>query len=284
MTTVSVIIPHFNDLKNLKNCLSALQGQSYDKALTEIIIVDNNSACSRGEIEAAIAGRAALISESRQGAGPARNTGVANSRGEILAFIDSDCTPSPDWISNGVKGLQASDFAGGRVDVTARDASKLTPSEAFETVFAFDFKHYIEQKRFTGSGNMFVWRNVFLDVGGFRNALSEDMDWSHRAIRAGYRLCYIESAAVSHPARHSFKELQAKWRRVVSESFEYDVAHGKGRLSWAAKALVVAASPFLHVLKIARSRKIRMEHKIGAALVLFGIRFYRSKEMIAKLI
>ncbi|MGX5734876.1 glycosyltransferase [Bosea thiooxidans] len=284
MKTVSVIIPHYNDLKNLRNCLSALEGQSYDADLTEIIIVDNNSACPRSEIEDAIGGRASLIIETRQGAGPARNAGVAASTGEILAFIDSDCTPSPDWIGNGVKGLEASDFAGGRVDVTARDSSSLTPSEAFETVFAFDFKHYIEQKRFTGSGNMFVWRNVFLDVGGFRNALSEDMDWSHRAIEAGYRLVYVETAAVSHPARHSFKELQAKWRRVVSESFEYDASHGKGKLSWATKALVVAVSPFAHVLKIARSNKISGKYKIGAVIVLFGIRFYRSKEMIAKLI
>lgn len=284
MTIVSVIIPHYNDLKNLRNCLSALKNQSYDANLTEIIIVDNNSICPRSEIEAAIGGRASLIIEKQQGAGPARNAGVAASRGEILAFIDSDCTPSPGWISNGIQGLEASDFAGGRVDVTARDASNLTPSEAFETVFAFDFKHYIERKRFTGSGNMFVWRHVFLDVGGFRNALSEDMDWSHRAIKAGYRLSYIEAAAVSHPARHSFKELQAKWRRVVSESFEYDVAHGKGKLSWAAKALVVAVSPFPHALKIMRSQKIKGKNKIGAAFVLFGIRLYRSKEMIAKLI
>lgn len=284
MRTVSVIIPHYNDLKNLRNCLSALGRQSYDAALTEIIVVDNNSACPRSEIEDAIGGRASLIVEKQQGAGPARNAGAAASRGQILAFIDSDCTPSPDWISNGVKGLEASDFAGGRVDVTARDSSNLTPSEAFETVFAFDFKHYIEQKRFTGSGNMFVWRNVFLDVGGFRNAMSEDMDWSHRAINAGYRLSYIESAAVTHPARHDFKELQAKWRRVVSESFEYDAARGKGKLSWATKAMVVAGSPFVHMLKIARSQKINRKHKLGAALVLFRIRFYRFKEMMAKLI
>lgn len=284
MKIVSVIIPHYNDLKNLENCLSALKSQSYDAALTEIIVVDNNSACARSEIEDAIGGRASLVIEKEQGAGPARNAGVAASRGEILAFIDSDCTPSPGWISNGVKGLEGADFAGGRVDVTARDPSNLTPSEAFETVFAFDFKHYIEQKRFTGSGNMFVWRNVFLDVGGFRKAVSEDMDWSHRAIKAGYRLSYIESAAVSHPARHSFKELQAKWRRVVSESFEYDVAHGRGKLSWAAKAVVVAGSPFLHVLKIASSQKIRKKYKIGAIAILFGIRFYRSREMIIKLI
>lgn len=284
MKTVSVIIPHYNDLKNLRNCISALAAQSYDRNLTEIIVVDNNSACPRSEIEDAIGGRASLIIETQQGAGPARNAGVAASTGSILAFIDSDCTPSPDWISNGVKGLEVSDFAGGRVDVTARDSSSLTPSEAFETVFAFDFKHYIEKKRFTGSGNMFVWRKVFLDVGGFRNALSEDVDWSHRAIKAGYCLTYVEAAAVSHPARHSFKELQAKWRRVVSETFEYEASHGKGKLSWAMKALVVAASPFVHVLKIARSNKLGKKHKIGAAIVLFRIRFYRSKEMISKLI
>ena len=37
---------------------------------------------------------------------PARNGGVAVSRGEILAFIDSDCVAEPEWLEEALKGLE----------------------------------------------------------------------------------------------------------------------------------------------------------------------------------
>ncbi len=89
-----------------------------------------------------------------QGAGPARNAAAAEARGDILAFIDSDCVPRYDWLSQGVIALQSADFVGGRVDVLANKQGRLSAVEAFEMVFAFDFESYIRDKGFTGSGNI----------------------------------------------------------------------------------------------------------------------------------
>ena len=101
-----------------------------------------------------------------QGAGPARNAGVAASRGKVIAFIDSDCVPERDWIAGGVAALARFDFVGGRVFTFAQDPERPNPIEAYKSVFNFNFRRYIETVGFTGTGNMFVPRAVFDRVEG----------------------------------------------------------------------------------------------------------------------
>jgi GT2 family glycosyltransferase len=191
---ISVVVPHFDDLANLDKCLSALERQTIPADQFEIVVADNNSTCGRGPVERTIAGRAQLVTVSERGAGPTRNGGASVARGEILAFTDSDCVPSPEWLAEGTAALADYDFVGGRVTVSVADEGNVTPTEAFEKVFAFDFERYIKRKGFTGSGNLFVPRAIFNAVGGFGTGVSEDVDWSRRAIAKGYRLGYAPAA------------------------------------------------------------------------------------------
>src|SRR5215472_6124163 len=94
---VSVIVPHYNDLTGLRLCHQRLLAQTWPADRFEIVVADNNSRCGINAIEAAAPGALAVL-EPRQGAGPARNAGVAASRGGVIAFLDSDCVPEPDWI------------------------------------------------------------------------------------------------------------------------------------------------------------------------------------------
>lgn len=273
---VSVIVPHFNDLVNLRHCLAALAAQTMPQADFEIIVADNDSPCDRESLEGAIAGRAQLVVVGERGAGPARNGGAALARGEILAFTDSDCVPAPDWLAEGVAALADYDFVGGRVDVSVADEGRITPTEAFERVFAFDFESYINRKGFTGSGNLFVPRRIFETVGGFRTAVSEDVDWSRRAIAAGYRLGYAPKAAVSHPARRNWDELRRKWSRINRETFELQKQAPAGRLRWLGRTMFLPASAIAHAPKVLRSRKLSNgRERAGALTVLFLSRAWR---------
>lgn len=278
---VSVLLPHFDDIENLDLCLSLLQRQHYPEGAFEIIVADNNSRCGIEKVRSVVAGRGKVVLAMDQGAGPARNAAATEARGDILAFIDSDCVPRADWLSNGVAALQSADFIGGRVDVLPSAPGRLSAVEAFETVFAFDFESYIRDKRFTGTGNMFVRRTVFEKVGGFRKTVSEDMEWSHRALAFGYRLAYAPEAVVGHPARRTWAELTRKWRRLVQESHAYHRSAGGGRMRWIVKAFVVLLSPFAHVFKVFVSRKLsRWRDRCSAAAVLFAIRGYRFVSML----
>jgi glycosyltransferase involved in cell wall biosynthesis len=276
---VSVIVPHYNDLPNLDRCLTSLEAQTYGADRLEIVVSDNGSAVGINAVEAVVNGRAKVVVAVERGAGPARNAGVAASQGEILAFIDSDCRAEPQWIFEGVKALGENDFVGGEVTVLVDDWQGMTAVEAFERIFAFNFKDYIERKGFTGSGNLFCRRDMFDAVGGFRTGVSEDVEWSHRARSAGYRLAYAPRAVIGHPARRTWAELLQKWRRVNEEMFRLACEQPGGRLRWLVRTLAMPLSAAVHTPKVLTTRQLRtMRERRMALSVLYAIRFWRFRD------
>jgi glycosyltransferase involved in cell wall biosynthesis len=274
---VSVIIPHYRDLARLDLCLVALERQTLARSKFEIVVADNASPEGEAAVAAVIAGRARLVVVPERGAGPARNGGVAASRGQILAFTDSDCVPEPAWLAEGLAALNAFDFVGGRVKVLVGDERHMTGPEAFERVFAFDFKTYILRKGFTGSGNLFCPRAVFESAGGFRTAVSEDVEWSHRATAKGYRLGYAPRAVVGHPARRTWAELTTKWRRTNRETFNLFRTRRRGRILWVLRNALVPASALVHGPRVLASRELSTPGQRARALAtLFRLRFWRS--------
>jgi glycosyltransferase involved in cell wall biosynthesis len=272
---VSVIVPHYNDLGALDICLSALANQSYPAEQTEIIVADNASPQGRDAVEKLVGKRARLVTVPRRGAGPARNGGVVASRGEILAFVDSDCRPDPNWLEHGVQALADYDIVGGRVDVLVADRDLMTPAEAFECVFAFNIEQYVTKKGFVGSGNLFCRRAIFDTVGPFGTGISEDVDWSHRAADKQFRIGYGQNAVVSHPARRSWLELKDKWSRINSETFELTMRQPTGHISWLAICLLLPASALVHTPRVLLSKRIRGKQKLDALGMLYKLRFWR---------
>lgn len=278
---VSVVIPHYHDLKGLELCLQALAGQTYPTDRFEIVVADNNSPEGEEAVRAAIGGRARLVTVTEKGAGPARNGGVAVSGGGILAFTDSDCVPEPEWLAEGLAALSDYDFIGGRVTVLVDNPSRMNGAEAFERVFAFDFKTYITRKGFTGAGNLFCSKKVFEAVGGFRAGVSEDLEWSQRATGRGFRLGYAPRAVVGHPARRSWEELWGKWRRVNAETFGLYRERKRGRLLWLLRTLALPLSAIVHTPKVLTSDQLdSLSQRLLAVGTLFKLRFWRMGDSL----
>ena len=187
---ISVIIPHYNDLINLERCMTLLAAQTLQRGQFEVVVADNNSRCGLKEVERVCGEMARVVPAPIQGAGAARNAAVEASCGLVLAFIDSDCRPTPTWLERGLGALSGAPIVGGQVKVDYEDPLHPTGVEAFERVFAFNFRRYIEELGFSGSGNMFVPREIFDRVGGFRGQVAEDLDWGKRAVAAGFRWRY----------------------------------------------------------------------------------------------
>jgi GT2 family glycosyltransferase len=241
-----------------------------------VIVGDNASPEGATAVADCIAGRARLVTIGERGAGPARNGAVAASRGRILAFIDSDCQADPRWLSEGLAALAGHDFIGGRVKVLVCDPERVTGAEAFERVFAFDFERYITRKGFTGAGNLFCSRATFDAVGGFRTGVSEDVEWSRRAIAAGFRLGYAPSAIVGHPARRNWAELQRKWRRVNAESYQLYAERSGGRLRWLLRSLALPASAVAHSPRVLVSKELTsIGQRLSALATLYRLRLWR---------
>jgi len=94
---ISVIIPVLDGAETLGRCLDALEREALPSERFEILVVDNGS--RDGSVAIARAhSRVKLLEEPRPGAYAARNRGLAESRGEIVAFLDPDCEVQPGWL------------------------------------------------------------------------------------------------------------------------------------------------------------------------------------------
>jgi GT2 family glycosyltransferase len=276
---ISVVVPHFEDLGGLEHCLDHLDRQSLPRATFEIVVADNNSPCGPAAIERLINGRARLTVVPEKGAGPARNGGVAVARGDVLAFTDSDCRPEPGWLAAGLAALGEYDFVGGAMEVLVDDADRMTPTEAFEYVFAFNNRRYVMRKGFTVTANLFCRRDLFEQVGGFRVGLSEDVEWCQRASAAGFRLGYAPEAVVGHPARKTWAELRKKWSRTNKEAFLLYTARPGGWAVFLARACLMPLSAVAHTHKVLASAKLpSFGQKLSALGVLYRLRFWRLME------
>lgn len=280
---ISVVIPHFNDLDNLKICLSCLMQQTLPHDQFEIIVADNNSDLGLDVLQSIVAEitnqKAKVIAAPIQGAGEARNAGVFASKSEILAFTDSDCQPSVDWLENGLRAIEKADLVGGRVQVLLKNPDNPCPVEAFESVFAFNNQSYVLKKQFSVTANLLVSREVFDAVGGFRQGVSEDKDWCHRAIAAGYSIIYQDDVCVGHPARQTWAELTRKWQRLTRESYHLIRERQWGGILWVIRSWAVLLSALPHTILVLNSKKLsRLEDRLRAILILFRLRLYRFFE------
>ena len=259
----AVIIPHYNDVARLLRCLETLTPQI--DARCELIVVDNGSTDDLAPLHAAYPDLR-VVTEARKGAAEARNRGVAETTAERLFFIDSDCVADPDWIATAFEVMESGDLVGGHVFVFDETPAPRSGAEAFETVFAFDFRRYIEEKGFSGTGNLLTRRDVYEATGPFIAGLSEDLDWCRRATAKGYRLSYAEGLRVGHPSRQDWQALARKWRRLSEEGFGVNGKDPRARLVWAGKALLMPISILAHIPKVLRHPALRGPGERWAAL------------------
>ncbi|MFA5868412.1 MAG: glycosyltransferase [Candidatus Bathyarchaeia archaeon] len=94
---ITVVVPTYNEEKNIESCLQALAKQNIPRDSYEIIVVDGNSKDRTTEIAAKYADR--VIQQVSHGVGGARNDGAMAARGEIVATTDADCLPDENWLS-----------------------------------------------------------------------------------------------------------------------------------------------------------------------------------------
>ena len=275
---VSVIVPHYNDLQGLDACLTALCNQEQiSHSSYEIVVCDNDSPVGFLEVQSVVNGRAKVVQSKERGAGPARNEAVKHARGTLLAFTDSDCIPDPNWLANGIAQVGRDTIVGGKMLVSVRDDRNLSGAEAFERIFAFNNKRYVEQEGFSVTANLFCDKACFEMVGPFRLHVSEDKEWCERAVGMGYALIYTSDAIVSHPARPDWTSLVKKWERIDLESYNLSAERRPlNKLKWLAKAWLLPFSIAPHGIKCLRSDAVSgPKARAKAIITLASIRMWR---------
>jgi glycosyltransferase involved in cell wall biosynthesis len=202
---VSVIVPVLNGERTIKDCLASLMRSDYPVECREVLVVDNGSRDRTAEIVKEFP--VVLLREEQPGAAAARNRGVRESRGEILAFTDADCLVSTGWIRELVREFESAGVGGAEGETVGY--CPVTPVERY-TARIGRFSHAYRQLSplapYVITANAAFHRQVFERVGGFDcrfpQAGGEDIDFSWQFLsRTGLELRYNPRAVVFHRHR-----------------------------------------------------------------------------------
>lgn len=286
---VSVVIAHLNQTAMLERCLASLATGT--RRPDEVIVVDNGS--RELPFELCVAYGVRLIQESIPGPGPARTTGAKAAHGNIIAFIDADCTADPSWLAAAVAAMAdpRGMILGGEVAIAYRDPdpAKMTAIEAYESIYGFRVADYIRRDNFTVTCNLVVRAEVMVHVGAFAGlAVAEDIDWGRRAVALGYSIWYRPEMVVRHPARPDMAALRVKWDRHIAHFFHDVRGHPRRMMSWALRTATMAVSPLAEVPRLLLTNRLPgllMQSRAGlraralAFVVLCQIRLYRARMM-----
>jgi len=218
MRTVSVIIPTHHQWALLEKCLTALTQQTYPATLVETIVVVNEE----GPTPKTLASRfpeVKFITELSKGSYAARNSGIDNSTGELVAFTDSDCLPHKDWLSEGVKALlenPGAGFVGGQIRVFFQRPNQPTVLEIYDAILSLNQERFVKQMKFAATANMLTFRHLFQEIGKFNPQLLSGGDrlWGNQAYQGGYQPIYCEKAIVEHPGSQNLRVFLNRVRRI----------------------------------------------------------------------
>ena len=223
---VSIIIPVMNRADELRRCLTSLAQLAYPQEKLQIIVVDDGS--SDGSPLVARQCGALLVPSGGTGRGPAaaRNVGSSMASGEILAFIDSDCTASEEWLGELIPVFNNPAIAavGGQVDGMCSESAV----DRYESVMS---SLSIGSRERTGSSgndtfylpscNLLVRSRAFRQANGFDDNMhvGEDVDLTWRLRDKGWTICYLPAGNVLHEHRSSI-------RSFMSRRFDYGTSEG----------------------------------------------------------
>ncbi len=136
---ISVIVPVYKVEEYLKQCVDSIQNQTLREI--EIILIDDGSPDNCPQIcdeYAESDERICVIHQENKGVSAARNAGLRVARGDYIAFIDSDDSVAPEYLSVLLKhmvpsGMTACDYVYEWVP-TVKKRTDAHPSQDYETV------------------------------------------------------------------------------------------------------------------------------------------------------
>lgn len=300
--SVSIVIPLHADGDTFRRDLAAYAELEYPGDV-QLIVVTDRPVTLQG-VEAAIV----ETGRSLTGPGEKRDAAFAVARGDLLAFIDDDARPHPQWLLRAVRHFVSPDIAAvGGPGVTppedgfwARAGGAVYESVAGSGPLRYRF--YPTSPRLVDdypAYNLLVRRSALEEVGGWASSFygGEDTKLCLALVQAGWKICYDPEAIVYHHRRPLFRgHLRQIWNvgvhrgyfvkafpatsRRVSYFLPAGVVFGgllalgvllaSGRLTLGETALLSGAAWLLAVLSTMRTSQRSLPVALAAGLGVFA--------------
>jgi glycosyltransferase involved in cell wall biosynthesis len=269
---LSIVICSYNRASYISEALDSLYHQSAGLQNFEAIIVDNNSTDNTADVfknwrASHTNGSFTYLTETKQGASFARNTGAAYAKGQWLCFMDDDAIANKDYVENIIKHIETKPDVfgfGGRI------IPKYIPSEpnwmsyyVSSLVGNFDYAPIacaFENGKYPLESNMIVRKDIYDFIGGFNTQLpgvvgtlrigGEGKELFYKILALGHTIYYDPSICVHHVVEV----------KKLTSDYMYRVASGIGR-GEKTRTLSISKAAFI-------KKMIEYFFKLGAAFIL----------------
>ena len=265
---VTVAICTYNRAKMLRVALESLIFQKTGDLFTyEIVVVDDRSSDETPEVVKEIAAQAGVpvryVREEGRGVAAARNRGIAEARGQWIAYTDDDQWNEPDWLYQLIVAARESDVdcIGGCVELELPLGAALPLTFVTSSILGQKRNREGQIKRLMdspGTGSLMIRRTVFNKVGVFNDALlwgGEDAELMLRIHGAGIPVWFTPRSVVHHMIPpHRLTEDYFRW---VSLRVGVALAEVDAGLRGRAMMLVLCAARIAQAVLVNLPRLIR---------------------------
>lgn len=228
MRNVSVVIPTYNYGRFISEAIDSVLAQTYP--IDEIVVVDDGSTDETEEVVRGFGERLRYVKQDNSGVCSARNRGVAETKGDYIAFLDADDIWEAGKIEKQI-AMFGSDREIGLVHCGMREFDSITRETTRfhldgQAGWVADELLLWERPAIIGLGTATLVKRVAIDaVGGFdeRMKVGEDWDFCYRVARL-YKVGFIPEPLVNYRnhgvnAHNDVAEMERGMGRFYEKAF-----------------------------------------------------------------
>ncbi|MBW2982483.1 glycosyltransferase family 2 protein, partial [Candidatus Woesearchaeota archaeon] len=197
---VSIIIPCYNEEKNIEKCLDAVYSSDYPLEKVEIIVVDDGSSDKTAEIADNYSKNISLIKGKHKGKSEALNLGIKNAKYDIICTIDADTEVDKTTLKKLVQPFMNPEVGATNGSCIAKNKNSLLGM--FQNI-EYHYNNLI-RKSFSVLFDNGIWfygafacyrKEILKKIGYFKkDSMTEDADIALEIYAAGYKTINIHDA------------------------------------------------------------------------------------------
>jgi glycosyltransferase involved in cell wall biosynthesis len=229
---VSVIIPAYNAAEFLPATIASVQGQTFSD--WELLIINDGSTDDTVTVVRQYQEtnhNIHLIHQLNQGVSTARNLGVENSKGQIIAFLDADDQWLPHKLQQHLEHFKSNSRLGvsfAQVEILTQTGEP-TGQVSSSRLTNLQPEYLLSENPTTTTSNWVVRKEVFAQVGGFSPDMSysEDLEWLLRVICTGnWEIVGINQVLTRYRTSSAglssnLYRMEAGWNQLVEKAKVY---------------------------------------------------------------
>ena len=225
---ISVIIPSYHSQTTIGDCLQSLHSQRTDEKYEILVINSSRDGTSRIVKDSFPLVRFFQLKR-KVFAATARNVGIQNARGDVMAFIDADCSASSDWLDRMILWHSKSFRAVGGSIVNKSQKNIFSRAEYPLEIMEFSPRNPRREVKFVSAANCSFSREIFDKYGLFPEVRAgEDLVFCHKIVEKGEKILFDPAARVFHRNEINFKTYLKK--QIMHGKYSH-IIRGMAKLS-----------------------------------------------------